>query len=149
MYLLSGLELELYSVHEYIYIYWWVADNLILHTENSQPLDMTHWQVSRRFPLQLDPHNIESGRMSCRPSQIVIEIAKVQTEKEADETLLSWDYVQPGAEEHVLRLLQCELINMKNPKSNQSNIYWSHSIRAGHGRFHQRQPHPATFERIW
>ena len=25
MYLLSGLELELYSVHEYMYIYWWVS----------------------------------------------------------------------------------------------------------------------------
>lgn len=28
MYLLSGLELELYSVHEYMYIYWYLSDFL-------------------------------------------------------------------------------------------------------------------------
>lgn len=26
-YLLSGFELELYSMHEYYYIYWWVTSN--------------------------------------------------------------------------------------------------------------------------
>lgn len=112
LFLLSGLELELYSVHEYLYVFWW-ADSIHGNRSLRHNLGLSS-QVFVRVSLRLDRVCINKSRLLhiwARMYQRAIQkpfawAEENKVEEKENEAVLARVHVHASLTKHLRRILQ-------------------------------------------